>query len=328
MTEHVTAIPPRKIGIPPAAVGEAVAIDLAEALGAWLVARGKVGTAGLERALRLQSSGTDRFDQILAKLGLVSDRDIAEALASCMGLKLITPADYPVQPLFDEAISQKFLRHSHVLPVSETPEGVEIAMADPLDKAAAHAVELAIGRRVIPAVAVPVEIEAAMDRLYGTGRKGVSALEDDVVSQRGGREQDVERLRDLASEAPVIRLVNQLIAQAVEARASDIHIEPFERRAARPLPHRRRAARGRARRRGARSAAIVSRIKIMARLNIAERRLPQDGRIKLARARQGHRPPRLDRCRRCTARSVVLRILDRAGVVLDLDGARLRRRRR
>src|SRR5690349_14014841 len=194
MTDVTGAAAAQESGVPPAAVRDAVATNLAEALGAWLVARGKVGTAALERALRLQSSGTDRFDQILTKLGLVSDRDIAEALASCMGLKLITPADYPVQPLFDEAISQKFLRHSHVLPVNETADGVEIAMADPLDKAAAHAVELAIGRRVIAAVAVPVELEAAMDRLYGTGRKGVSAIEDDIVSQSGGREEDVERL--------------------------------------------------------------------------------------------------------------------------------------
>ena len=171
-----------------------------------------------------------------------------------------------------------------MLPLAEAEGAILLAMADPLDAYASDAIRLAAGRPVKLCVAVPAELEAAIERLYGDNRTrsgteiGIADGADDAAL-----EPDVEKLRDLASEAPVIRLVNQLIARAAEQRASDIHIEPFEDRMrvryridgslreAEPLPERHRQA-------------VISRIKIMARLNIAERRLPQDGRAKVASA--------------------------------------------
>jgi general secretion pathway protein E len=302
-------------GTEAAAASAAAAGNLADALGAWLVARGKLSAPALDRALRLQDGGAARFDQILAKLGLVSERDIAEALASCIGLELVAPADYPMQPLLEHSLTPKFLRQAHLLPLRATPDAIEIAMADPLDGAAVHAIELATGCRVTRRVAVPAELETAVERLYGAGRHGISAIEEDVVTRGSGREEDIERLRDMASEAPVIRLVNLLIGQAVEARASDIHIEPYEsllraRFRIDGVLHEVEAPSHRS------SAAVISRIKIMAGLNIAERRLPQDGRIKLA-VRGRDIDLRVSTLPTLHGEKVVMRILDRGALTLD-----------
>ena len=217
---------------------------------------------------------------MLTKLGLVTERDMAEALAEHLGLPLAAPEDYPDEALFEGEVSQKFLKDSRVVPLADGPDGLVLAMADPLDAFAISAMELNTGRDVRPWVGVPADIEAAVDRVHGGG--GIGEIIDDIGEGTDeGAEDDVDRLRDLASEAPVIRLVNLLIAKAVESRASDIHIEPFENRLrvryrtdgvlrdAEAPPNRLRAA-------------VISRIKLMAKLNIAERRLPQDGRIKLA----------------------------------------------
>src|SRR5437762_10380778 len=187
-------------------------------------------------------------------------------------------------------------------------------MADPLDVFARDAVAAALGFPVRVAVAVPIELEAAFDRLYATSDEdgGDAALLDEVVSDAEPAEEDAERLKDLASEAPVIRLVNQLIARAVETGASDVHIEPFEDRLriryrydgalheAEPPPARLRAA-------------VVSRVKIMSRLDIAERRLPQDGRIRLS-VRGQEVDFRVSTIPSLNGESVVLRVLDRTAV--------------
>ena len=188
-------------------------------------------------------------------------------------------------------------------------------MADPLDRYALDAVRLIAGGTIHRRVAIPAELEAAIERLYGRERSAGQLVETVGVSDDDPVEYDVERLKDLASEAPVIRLVNNLIAKAMEARASDIHIEPFEDRLrvryridgvlreVEPPPGRFRAA-------------IVSRIKIMARLNIAERRLPQDGRIKLA-VRGTPIDLRIATVPTMHGECVVLRLLNREGVRLD-----------
>ncbi len=194
-----------------------------------------------------------------------------------------------------------------------------LAMADPLDVFTRNAVAAALGRPVAVAVAVPIELEAAFDRLYsepGNGADGEAML-DAVVADDEPAEEDAERLKDLASEAPVIRLVNQMIARAVETHASDIHLEPFPDRLRvryrydgvlhelEPPPARLQAA-------------IVSRIKIMARLDIAERRLPQDGRIKLTV--RGHEIDfRVSTVPSLHGEKVVLRVLDRTAVEFDYE---------
>ena len=259
--------------------------DAAEALarlGPALIDSGAIDPRTLERARRVASETGGRLDRVLTQLGLISERGLAEALAQLVAAPIVRPTDYPDTPLFVDRLKPKFLRKAHALPIFESEGRAVLAMADPLDVFTRNAVAAALVRPVAVAVAVPIELEAAFDRLYSepdAGSDGETLL-DEVVADVEPAEEDAERLKDLASEAPVIRLVNQMIARAVETHASDIHLEPFPDRLrvryrydgvlheVEPPPARLQAA-------------IISRIKIMARLDIAERRLPQDGRIKL-----------------------------------------------
>ena len=284
------------------------------ALGDSLVQTGKLDPRGLERAFRLRSSTPESLIELLPRLGLISERDLAEAIAEQLDLPLVGPRDYPDFPVLEDKISARYLRDAHVLPLSVDADGISLAMADPLDRFAIDAVRLITQQSVKPRVAVPAELEAAIDRLHGKDQ----AASSEMIEVTGGAEDealDADRLKDLASEAPVIRLVNQLIFRAIEQRASDIHIEPSEDRlrvryridgVLREVdspPVRLRAA-------------MVSRIKIMARLNIAERRLPQDGRIKMA-VRGVPVDLRVATVPTMHGESVVMRLLNRDAVRLD-----------
>ncbi len=301
-------------GLETVAVGGADAAD--EAVIELLIRRGKLDDAGVQRVRRVQTDGGEALHSLLVKLGLVSELEMADALAKVLGLPLAQQPDFPDQPLLDGVLSHKFQKDSRVLPLAETADEVVLAMADPLDSFAAGAVAVATGRAVQRRVATPADIEKAQERLFG---KSGSALSDivDTLNDGAGDGGDAERLRDMASEAPVIRFVNQLIGRAVEARASDIHIEPFEsklrvRYRVDGLLQEVETPPGRL------TAAIVSRVKIMSKLNIAERRLPQDGRIKLA-IRGKEVDFRVSTVPTMHGESVVMRILDRGGAVFEFS---------
>jgi general secretion pathway protein E len=291
--------------------------DLVAKLGASLVDSGAIDRRTLDRARRVAAETGARLDQVLTQLGLVSDRGLAEALAQLIAAPLVGTADYPDAPLFHDRLKPKFLRRVRALPIAAGDDRATLAMADPLDVFTRNAIGAALGRSVTVAVAVPIELEAALERLYAELGEGSEADEvlNDLVADAEPAEEDAERLKDLASEAPVIRLVNQLIARAVETHASDVHLEPFPDRLriryrydgvlheVDPPPARLQAA-------------VISRIKIMARLDIAERRLPQDGRIKLTV--RGHEIDfRVSSIPSLHGEKVVLRILDRTAVEFD-----------
>ena len=287
-------------------------------LGPALVESGAIDHRTLDRARRVGVETGGRLDRVLTQLGLISERGLAEALAQLVSAPLVTPADYPEEPLFVDRLRPKFLRKAHALPIVDGEE-VVLAMVDPLDVFTRKAVGAALGRPVAVAVAVPIELEGALDRLYAESVEagnGESML-DEVVADSEPAEEDAERLKDLASEAPVIRLVNQMIARAVETHASDVHLEPFPDHLrvryrydgvlheVEPPPARLQAA-------------VISRVKIMARLDIAERRLPQDGRIKLTV--RGHEIDfRVSTMPALYGEKVVLRVLDRTAVDFDYE---------
>ncbi len=288
----------------------------ADAFGAYLLEHGRVAASDVERAARLQSETGERLDVILTKLGLVAEREMAEALGGYLEIPVVGPAEYPVEPVLAERISGKFIKEHRIVPLADTPEGVVVAMADPLDTYIGQAIRLVADKPALPRVGVPAEIEAAYERLYGSERGAIGDIFDDAARDgEEGTEEDIARLADLASEAPVIRLVNMLIGRAVEMRASDIHIEPFDRllkvryrvdgvlREAESPPAQLRAA-------------VTSRIKIMAKLNIAERRLPQDGRIRLA-IRGKEIDLRVSTVPTMHGESVVMRVLDAGAEALD-----------
>ena len=281
-----------------------------------LLARGALDNRTLDRARRVAADTGGRLDRVLTQLGMVSERDLAEALAELVGSVLISPADYPEAPLFVDRLKPKFLHKARALPIADTPDNVILAMADPLDGFVSGSIAAALGRPVAIAVAVPIEFEAAFNRLYPESESGQGgAHSGDIVSDAEPSEEDTERLKDLASEAPVIRLVNQLIARAVETGASDVHIEPFEDRLR--IRYRYDGALHEAESPPARlRAAVVSRVKIMSRLDIAERRLPQDGRIRLS-VRGQEVDFRVSTIPSLNGESVVLRVLDRTAVEFD-----------
>ena len=286
------------------------------AFGEALIAAGKLDKSGLDRAVRLANGRDDNLANVLAKLGLVNERDLAAALAAQLNAPLVDPVHLPDTPLEIAQLSPKFLKQTRILPLARTEAGYVLAMADPLDAYALEAFELATGETPVICVAEPGLIERAIDRLYGE-RLGGSVDASAALETEEAEDVDVERLKDLASEAPVIQLVNSLIARAVEARASDIHIEPFENefrvryrvdgvlQDSTALPERLRSA-------------VISRIKIMARLDIAERRLPQDGRVKMI-VRGKSIDLRISTLPIMHGESVVMRVLDRDSVALDFD---------
>ena len=248
-----------------------------------LVAKGRLKDADLQRARRLQAETGGSLLGLLARLGLVSERDHAEACAAVLDLPLVGTKDLPELPpeLSPDGpvLTLKFMKQFHVVPFAESGAALDVLVADPQDAYALDAVRLATGRDVRPSVALRSEIDDLIERWHGQGRSAMGAIVETTEGE-GGDLDDVEHLRDLASEAPVIRLVNLVIQRAVELRASDIHIEPFENR----LKVRYRVdgvlEEGESPPANL-TAAVISRVKIMAKLNIAERRLPQDGRIML-----------------------------------------------
>jgi len=286
---------------------------------AALVGRGQLKDADLARARRLQEETGGSLLQLLSRLGLVSERDHAEACAETLGLPLLGAKDVPDAPpeLLPEAqpVSTRFLRQFHLCPLREDRGRLLVWMADPYDGYAIDAIRLATGCEVQPVVGVRSEIDDLIERWYGQGRSAMGAI---VETADGGQQadvDDVEHLRDLASEAPVIRLVNLIIQRAVELRASDIHIEPFENRL--KVRYRIDGVLEEGESPPANlTAAVISRVKIMARLNIAERRLPQDGRIML-RVQGKELDLRVSTVPTAHGESVVMRLLDRETVVFD-----------
>ncbi|KAB2927251.1 MAG: type II secretion system protein GspE [Candidatus Contendobacter sp.] len=287
-------------------------------LGELLVERQKLAEADLQRARRVREGTGEGLDTLLVKLGLVSERDLAEALAAHLNLPLVRPGDYPETPATNGGVSPRFLKESRVIPLFEDDQGLTVAMSNPTDDYVLSALRLATGKTITARVGIPSELDVAFERLYGGGRSAMGQIVDSIgLADNLTDEEQIQHLKDLASEAPVIRLVNLMVARAVESRASDIHIEPFENRL--KVRYRVDGVLREVESPPSRlSAAVISRIKIMAKLNIAERRLPQDGRIQL-RAQGKEIDLRVSTVPTLWGESVVMRILDKASVVLDFE---------
>ncbi len=297
----------------------AAAVDTPEArIVDALLAKGRLKEGDLLRARQLQRESGGGLLSLLARLGLVSERDHAEVSAEVLGLPLLDakqlPTTAPEHLPEAQPLSLRFLKQFHVCPLGERDGVLELWMSDPHEAYAADAVRLATGFQVLLRVGLRSEIDDLIERWFGQGRSAMGAIVETADGDSTATD-DIEHLRDLASEAPVIRLVNLVIQRAVELRASDIHIEPFENR----LKVRYRVD-------GVLidgesppanlTAAVISRVKIMAKLNIAERRLPQDGRIML-RVQGKELDLRVSTMPTAHGESVVMRLLDRETVVFD-----------
>ncbi|MBR9830340.1 MAG: type II secretion system ATPase GspE [Oceanospirillales bacterium] len=291
-------------------------LDPEEVFATELVNAGLITTSDLERVKQMRQSQPEpvSWPSLLVRLGLVAERDMADALAAYLHMPLLSPAELAAGCDPDPGLSQRFMRENQLLPLQVTDDGLLVAMADPFNLFLINAVAMARDLRVQPRVAVGSEIVQVLDQQYGEGQSQMGDILADVNPGEEA-EESVEELMDMASGAPVIRLVNLIIQRAVEARASDIHIEPFEnqlkvRYRVDGVLHDEEAPPVQL------SPAVISRLKIMARLNIAERRLPQDGRIEL-RVQGKELDIRVSTVPTLYGESVVLRLLNRDSISFD-----------
>jgi general secretion pathway protein E len=183
------------------AVGEPTSAPVRKRLGEILIERGKLDAGGLDRALRVQEETPEKLGALLVTLGLVAQREVSEALAVQLDLPLVEATGYPELPILEERISARFLREARALPLSEDEEELALAMADPTDSYTISAFEMVTGRRVRPLVAIPTELEAALERLYGAGKSALGQIFGDVEQRDDlAFDADVQQLKDLASE--------------------------------------------------------------------------------------------------------------------------------
>lgn len=286
--------------------------DIWEAFGDRIVARGHLNDTKLARAAASAEKTGETLASVLVKLGLCSEDNVAATLADILGLDHLKPGSVPRLPADLVGLRPRFLLDTDIIPLTVEGGEVVLAMADPLDDEAAQAVAYKTGLVVRRVVASRSDIRAWLSAI----RPAEPEIEaDDALASVS--ETDLERLIDLARGAPVIRWVEDVLALAVEARASDIHIEPE-----------RDHLRVRMRVDGAlmpvtlpiegTPEAVVSRIKILAKLNIAERRLPQDGRIRTA-VRGREIDLRVATMPSLHGETVALRLLDQTAAHLELD---------
>jgi len=280
-----------------------------------LLRAGTIAPAQLERAEVDHERSGKPVHQVLVRLGFCSDEDVRLATAKSLGIPLVDLDKVVPDEAAVEAVPAELAFRHQLLPLSQSDGTVTVAIGDPLALDALDDVRLVTGLTVKPMLANAEQLRRRVDEAY------VSAMaeegQDEDVEVLAGEEEDIADLQRMAREALVIRLVNLILRQAVQDRASDVHIEPFEDEmkvryridgvlhevpppAKRLLP------------------AIVSRVKILAELDIAERRLPQDGRIKMLIS--GHEIDiRVSIVPTLHGESVTMRLLDQSSLLLTLE---------
>jgi len=308
---------------------------MAVRIGELLLREKKITPAQLQEAITYQKAHGGKLGVNLVKLGFVTEEDVTELLSRQYGVPSINLATFEVDAAIIRLIPAETAHKYQVIPVSRSGATLTIAMTDPTNVFAMDDIKFMTGYNVEPVVASDAAVHAALDRYYGQSAApaGPNSLDlatralEELPELQAGVEvlQEMEEL-DLASlerqsgEAPVIRLVNLMLMSAIQKGASDIHLEPYEREfrvrfridgllynvMAPPMKFR---------------DAITSRIKIMAKLDIAEKRLPQDGRIKIRFADNGRSKEidfRVSSLPTLFGEKIVLRLLDREKLTLDM----------
>ncbi len=243
----------------------------------FLVKRRIIENSDLDKIGKHREETGERLILSLHRLSILRGNNLSQAVAEYYNLPLVQESEWPEEVFSHASLSVDFLRENKICPVVELPEGLVLAMSDPGDDYALNAVRLALNINIIPKVSTFEDIEIAIE-------KAGSNLEDKNLwvenTESDGASDDVQHLKDIALGTPIVRFVNQLLLDAVRLRATDIHVEPFDNQLSirmridgmlhqmeSPPSHMAKA--------------VVSRIKILSELNIAERRLPQDGRARI-----------------------------------------------
>lgn len=287
-----------------------------------LLDRKLINQEDLDKAIEEQKNSCDSLEKVLVDLGLLSEENACKVLSDYLNLPFLPASEYPETPLLGIDFPPKFLKQNKFFPLEIKDNTLSIAMVNPLDFSTIDEIVLFTNRKVKVYISKITDVLAAIDKYYGGGSSTMDQIiggmgEDEMQLVASSEDEDIDQLRDMASEAPIIKLVNLVITRAIEDEASDIHIEPFEDKVLIRLrvdgvlhdiespPKRIQAA-------------ITSRVKIMANLNIAERRLPQDGRVRL-RVAGKKIDLRVSTVPTLYGESVVMRVLDRSSILLDLQ---------
>ncbi len=295
----------------------------AKKLGEILVESGLITKEQLEKGLAEQKKTGKKLGEVLVESGLLTEADIAKTLSMQLGIPYIDLSTAVIEPEAIEMIPEKLAQRHLILPISTDRKVFTIAMADPLNFEALSDVRFATGKNVRPTITTPTEIQYAIERYYhlsDTLHEVIDRMTDgfvEVVPEKDEGPENVEEIVRKGKAPPIIRMVNSIIFNAVKNRASDIHIEPQEKRVlvreridgllreSLQLP---KWVQG----------AITSRIKIMARMDIAEKRIPQDGRIKI-RVEGREIDIRISTLPIQYGEDIVMRILDASTAVFKLD---------
>jgi general secretion pathway protein E len=286
----------------------------------FLIERGVVQNEDLEKASSNEPLDNAPVEERLLASGLITEDVFRSCAEEFFEVPFATPADWPQTPVLINNLSVQFMKESKFIPARLEDKELTVLMSNPLDFYTIDAIRLATGYDVRVLYGKEEGIHWAIEQYYGSGVTSMEKIIEDIdgiPEYHVEEEENVDHLRDMASEGPVIRLVNLIITRAIELRASDIHFEPFEdqfrvRYRIDGVLHDVESPPKRL------QAAIVSRVKIMAKLNIAERRLPQDGRIML-RVKGKEIDFRVSSVPTIYGESIVLRILDKSSIVLDIE---------
>jgi type IV pilus assembly protein PilB len=296
---------------------------MAAKLGEVLIKANLITESQLEQALTQQKSEGGRIGSILIKLGCVNEEDVAQCLGQKYGIPYIDldtqTIDAPVTRLIPPTIAQKHL----VIPVSKTGTTLTMAMADPTNVFAVDDVKFMTGLNVRLMIATESSVRRAIERYYDSSetlQNVMASIEDagmEVMEEHDDSNLNIGELKQAVEEAPIIKLVNLILAEAIKRGASDIHAEPYE-----------KAFRVRFRIDGilyevmsppmGMKNAIISRLKIMADLDISERRLPQDGRMKV-KFKTREVDFRVSTLPTLFGEKVVMRLLDKSNLMLDMS---------
>jgi len=290
-------------------------------LGELLVKRGLLTTAQLTRAAEEQNAGGGPLSAVLVKLGFINETDLAACLQKEYRLSLVDPSAMSLPAEVLRLIPATLVHRHHLIPVNLSGSSLTVAMSDPSNLVAINEVKFLTGYDVKIAVACVSSITTAIEEHFEQEANYddvLTELESDEVEVIDRSEEiDLKELEKATEDAPVVRLVNAILTNAIKRRASDVHLEPFE-----------RMHRVRLRVDGVLEEimrpplklknAITSRIKVMAALDIAERRLPQDGRIKLKLGRGQEMDFRVSVLPTLFGEKIVLRLLDKSNLQLDM----------
>ena len=296
-------------------------------IGEILVRGGLVSQEQLAKALEVQRGTNKLIGDVLVELGLTTELDVAQALGKQLGIPFATSASGLLNPRkgegLEKLISEEFARQHLIMPLSRTLDSVTLACVNPLDLITLDNASRMARCEINPVVTTKADLEQAIERFYGSDSMFQEAIGQsyDLLDAKPAAVDsednlDLDRLREAAEEAPVIRLVDLMIRQAIKERASDIHIEPFKGRISLryridgvlveispPARHL--------------HAAIISRIKILCKMDIAEKRLPQDGGFMMTM--EGRSIDfRVSTVPSIYGEKVVIRILDKSPALLDL----------